>query len=113
MKGSIVEFFYFLAYFLFALLSVVVVAFSVWIFPPLLMTLADPLLERIPMKYIDGPKDFVISIIGELMLLRKDLAVEKCRHRRMEHFEGDFYTRLKQEIQDVREGKAMPVSLRG
>lgn len=110
------EFFIFLAYFLFAVLSVAVAAFAVWIIPPVFMTLADHVLERTPVKYVDWithPKDFAISIIGELMRLRTDLAVEKCRHRRMDHFEGDFYTRLKQEFQDVREGKAMPVSLRG
>lgn len=107
------EFFYFLAYFLYAALSIAVVSFSIWIFPSVFLTLADPLLERIPAKYIDVPKDFVISIIGELMRFREDLAVEKCRHRRMEHFEGDFYTRLKQEFEDIQERKIRAVSLHG
>lgn len=107
------EFFYFLAYFLYALLALAVVSFGIWIFPSVFLTLADPLLERIPTKYVDVPKDFVISIIGDLMRLREDLAVEKCRHRRMEHFDGDFYTRLKQEFQDIQEGKMKAVSLRG
>lgn len=104
---------YYVAFVLYAILSVGVIAFVVWIFPPLFFSTYEAVsvsIDSITQEYnnfVYNVNDYIIDIRGRFQFL----AQGKGRHEEI-RFEELFLMAL-QEIREINEGRRMPVTIRG
>lgn len=100
---------------IFAILSVLVTAFCIWVLPALAMEVFDrvlPLFDNIPMTWTVTIPAYFYNVAANIHDYLVDKDEEIGRHRKIDN-DPDFFTNIVMEVREINEGRRMPVSING